>query len=427
MAIFNNIRPRTIDDLLGNQMPTTDVNAAPVDLELPARTLGADNSSNDLPVRMNQLYQPENENINRMNSMLDQFPVRNHPGKLRQIFGGIAQALGGGPEANEAIRYAPYRRDLEDFNAKFKPIENAAGIERQNNANMRMVASQILNNDIQTRRLEETSNRNRVLANQGDRRLDDTEARNKVLEEQGNQRLKLTEASNKIREKAANGGTFQVDDQGNGMIVYRDGKVEPVEEYSGMSFSEKQKLRNEGNLAVAKERVKINPKLSIKVTTDPTTGDDVYSVIDLNTATATPVVDVKPKTTNETKPAAKVPVKEIDKGRALLAKVNAVRLSNPQWAKWITIDEDKNVQITKPGMSIFGSKPTEDQYNEMYQAIYGGKPTVDNKAPNNNSNIDLSKYPQKLGKTLVSDDKGNIGYYPTEKVSQMPKGYKVLR
>lgn len=115
------------------------------------------------------MYEPEHSGIDRMNSMLTSMPERNHPGMMRKIFGGIAQGLGGGPEAYENIAYAPYHREMADWQAKYKPISELADAERNINTSNRQFATSVMGQRNTERRLAETE-RNNLAKNENDRK-----------------------------------------------------------------------------------------------------------------------------------------------------------------------------------------------------------------------------------------------------------------
>lgn len=463
MSIFNRPRivqfnPNSKDIIIGeeNALPNINIPIRPTSestspLPMPVRSsanqdvIDSEQDARYSRSRMSELYQPETTNIDRMNRMIEGMPVRKEPGKMRAIFGAIAQGLGGGPQANENIRYAGYNREMDDWNARLKPVESAAGIERQNNANMRSVASSIVSQESAEARIARQIERDRVLREQGERRLGQgdrtADQRDRALD-QANERIRISE-------EVAKGGQFEVDDAGNARIVRKDGSTLPVD-MSYMSFSEKQKLKDDAALERVRERVKADPKLAIRIDEDPNTGERVYSVINLNTNTAVDVDDKTPAPdpNNPRTPvtAPKVNQSETDKAQGIVNRAAALKNSRSDWSKYITI-KGNQVTITKP--SILGggwTTPTKEVYDEISKAIYGEVPkeapvkgkTGDVKVNQNvtpsgktftdskGNKIDTSKYPKQAGKTLVLNANDQVGYVPTNQVSQLPKGWKVI-
>lgn len=137
----NLIGPQSMDEVSRSNMP--------------------DNDMDKIRQIYGELYQPEHEGIDRMTQMINTMPERNHPSMLRKIFGGIAQGLGGGPEAYENIAYAPYRREMQDWQTKFKPIEDLANQERGVNANSRQFAQSVVGNQLGQDKLNLAENKMR--------------------------------------------------------------------------------------------------------------------------------------------------------------------------------------------------------------------------------------------------------------------------
>jgi len=96
----------------------------------------------DWTARFQQLYQPEETNINRMNQMLTEMPQRQEPSKLRKIGATIA-GLGINQNVIDRIAYAPYYRQMGDWETQFKPAYQAANLERQENINRRQLAQNV--------------------------------------------------------------------------------------------------------------------------------------------------------------------------------------------------------------------------------------------------------------------------------------------
>src|SRR4051812_40786715 len=90
--------------------------------------MGQDNPSFDSGIAP---FNPEHTASDRLNQVISQQPTRNHPGLIRKLAAGAYAGLGGD---GEKLLYAPYDRAMADWNAKLKPVENAASLERQSNA-----------------------------------------------------------------------------------------------------------------------------------------------------------------------------------------------------------------------------------------------------------------------------------------------------
>lgn len=415
---------------------TSSVSPLPIPTGSVTETLNGNDDDFNAEAMYNKLYQPEHQNIDRLNQMIDQMPVRNKPGMLRKIFGGIAQGLGGGPEGRDEILYRPYYNQLADWQQRLKPVEASANIERQNNANERAGVTSMINSELGIRRINRQMEADKVRAAQGDRRLDQTDTRIG----QSERRIDQADRRIDIAAEVAKGGVFKVDDAGNASIVYRDGTEAPVDA-SYLSYAEKERMKAQSAENIARiratttaanqrDRVRTevvddpdNPGTKIAVIINQDTGEVRKATITKNSGEKATVTPTSKETATET-------------GKDVINKANQIKNSNPKWSGWIKIDGNK-VTITTPG--IFGggiTRPTKAEYDQMYQAVFGTKaPEV--KAPETksatNSTAPSGKvmyqgkpYDKKPGKTLVLNANGQVGYIDTKDVSQIPKGWKVI-
>ena len=115
----------------------------PFQVTQPAQQVqGAEPSGENWTDIFKQLYQPETANTDRMNALLGQMPQRGQPSWLNRIGGALA-GIAHGPQAQEAAMYAPFNRAMGDWQTQFKPVEQAANLERQENVNRRALAQNI--------------------------------------------------------------------------------------------------------------------------------------------------------------------------------------------------------------------------------------------------------------------------------------------
>jgi len=139
----------------------------------------------DVTQRLQQLYQPESSAQNRYNQLLQQFPQREKPGKLRQIGAALAGLSAVGPgnytESGQAVGFRsdpikqmqvqdqflnrPYYQKMDDFTARLKPTAEAADIEARSNTGKRQFAENIISQERQRDELERREARDRQLAN----------------------------------------------------------------------------------------------------------------------------------------------------------------------------------------------------------------------------------------------------------------------
>ncbi len=406
-----------------------------------------------IEAKFKRLYPEEHQNIDRLNSMIDNAPERNNPGLARKIFAGFAQGLGGGPRAREDVLYHPYNNQMADWQAKMKPVEAAANLERQNNANMRMVANQILSQEGSESRLQRQIDRDKVLADQGGQRIQQGQQRveqGQQRVEQGQERVDIAQGQLDLQKELANGGVLHVDDKGDAYLITRKGDKKPVDA-NYLSAEQKSALRIKEAEAGAGARARATaanskPRVAKITYDDPNNpGKTIEGSINLDTGEITPGV-INPAKTGSSeapKPVATAPVKteseatkELGKSRALHARANTVRQSNPTWNKWITFDKAGNVQIQRPGiMNGLISGPSNEEYQKIYQAVFETAPTAAPAAPANTQaatsttpaqNTAVPAHEKKPGKTYVRNPQGQYGWVPTNQVSQLGPGYQVI-
>jgi len=320
--------------------------------------------------RMEELYSPETQATEQFNDLLGQYPERNKPGFFRKLMAGMA----GDDQAEvESIRHAPFYRELEDWKNKMVPSTTAMTNERLGNTNSRMAASQLLSQETRDAQLNRQVDRDDVLRRQGEERLSQADDRIK----QANQRMEIARA-------VAKGGQLVTDNTGSYM-VYRDGSKAPVD-LSLLSQEELEDLRQDNALERIKaqgretrdtqsERPGNRDRLRTEVIEDPDNpGKKILVTINLDTN------EVKPATLNRQSvtPGVRTPESETQKRVGALNRARSVKLSNPQWSKWIKI-KGNDLEIQRPNIMLPGGIP-QAEYDKIYQAISG---TTAPKLPNN--------------------------------------------
>lgn len=372
----------------------TDTNNPITIMPVPDNSMGSssnspNNSNDDVMARLSQIFQPEHKYDDILGDMLNNMPTRNKPGLLRKIAAGVAAFSG--PEYADRALYNPYYRQLEDWETKFKPTLEAAKLENTDNTNMRLVANTILSNEMADKRLDRQYSRDAVLGAQGDRRLDDLEERYKNLQTNAENRIKQGEERLKIAQANSRGGTFKVDDAGNPFIVYKDGSTVPVNaDY--LSAADKADLQV--RIAESKSRATASgrPKIVDRDIEDPNNpGHTIKVRINLDTGEATPITLKGSDTSGSDKKTIAKPQTELEKSRGTVSRAQQIKNEHPEWSKYIKIDGNM-INLTSPGR-FFG--PNQDEYNKMYNAIYGNNPpstTVVTKASKENNSKESNSY-----------------------------------
>lgn len=306
------------------------------------------------------IYNPETKMTERMARLLENIPQRNKPGVGRRI---VAALVGGGREGikgADEVLFAPYHRQLEDWENQFKPTVQAANQERYHNVNMRQIAANIINQDRLERSLQRQYERDATLKAQGEERLRQGDERIS----QGDYRLKQGDERIKIAKEVAKGGVFEVDDSGNARIVRKDGTVIPVDG-SYLSYEQKEELKaaSAARITKAREGAK-RDRVALRPVAQPD-GSVIYEAINLDEAIATPVTSrTEPKSTRP------VPQSELEQGRDVTNRAMQVKNTNAEWSKYIVFDKSGRFkEIKRP--SMFPGYPDQATYDKISQAIYG--------------------------------------------------------
>lgn len=361
--------------------------------------------------RFSQLYHPDNRMSDKYYSMLDQFPERNHPGALRKIAATIASL--GRPEDVERSLYAPYHRNLADWKEKINPLQRAAEIERQNNVNQRMVANQIISQEMGNRRLERQIGRDKTLEQQGNRRLGDQETAARTREDLASQRIRQADARLKLAEKIAKGGVFKEDDQGNAFMVYKDGTTEPIEGMEFLSAEDKAKLRQKypsssGGSRAIKTDVIEDPENPGKKVLVQIHEDGTYTIVKGRE-------DKKPATPT-TRTAESTASTELGKSREMLNRARKLKITRPDLSKWISINKGEIAPIPKP--SFLPGRPTKAQYDEINKLLAGGEVAA---------SPEVARTGAPTGRVKVVGPNGQTGTVDVKEASQLPRGWRIVQ
>src|SRR5205814_6897351 len=101
------------------------------------------NNEPDISQRMSQLYSPETGASDKLNQLISEYPTHDKPSIMRKIGASLA-GVGYGPKAGQDVLDEPFNEKLLDWKNKLQPTENAASLERYNNANERTMAYQTI-------------------------------------------------------------------------------------------------------------------------------------------------------------------------------------------------------------------------------------------------------------------------------------------
>jgi hypothetical protein len=298
----------------------------------------------DPVARMKQLYTPENSASDRLNSMIDNMPHYNeHQGKLRSLAAAIIAATQGAKAGSNALM-APYHHQMDEWNTKIKPVENAATLEKNNNSINRQLATSTVN------------------AEEVDRR--DTA------------RQKTNEANTKIREDRANVYRFKVEHPDKKFnftgpnVMMTDpatGEVTDTGVATGsLSATDKLNLQHENrtseiHTAGQEARQTEQTRQTGRVDLAGVKGDEAR----LTKETPSGSSSSKSETPTQTK------VRQYNAAKEFAAK-------NPDLAKFIKFGKSNDFTISPPvkktgGFTDYfkGVGPSEEEHNRINSAIFG--------------------------------------------------------
>jgi hypothetical protein len=309
---------------------------SPVDFGVPAPNFSSlPQQPNDEEAFVNQrlasLYNPQNEMQDRLSELMGQIPERNDPSTMRKIFAAIS---GMGAEdplgAAERFAYAPYYREMEDFQKQFEPISRAADLERQGNVNQRIFAEQSIQRELEARRATETERRNRELAESRNRQLD--------LQEQRNAVYAFKAANPNYRfERGQDGFLYAVNPQNPTETIKTNiehNQVSPIELASLNSQYRMEQIRETG----AQSRETVRERAAEQRETEA----------------------VRPRFT-----AAGTSQLEIS--RARVNRAQQAKIEHPEWSPFIGLGPSNTVIITPPGRR----GPTAEMYNQIKAYMIG--------------------------------------------------------
>lgn len=184
-------------------------------------------------MRLRELYKPQTQASERFNQLLGEFPEREEPGFMRKLaaagagVGNIEMRRPGGIDESEKVLHAPYYRDLGEWKTKAEPFGRAADIERQGNIQERTLASNIIQNERENRRITEQSR----------------------IADERNRIAKIRAVAYQLKQE---GWTFKV--MGDRVIGYKpDGSTQDFGSSGGMDEADKIELQNKGRIEAARQ------------------------------------------------------------------------------------------------------------------------------------------------------------------------------
>ena len=192
-----------------------------------------------------QGYRPQHQFIDMLAEAIKSFPQRNQPSRMQNIMGTIAGLgagvgpsghgpageplgfKGGSPneifQAQDMVRYRPYYQQLQDWEAKLKPMQMGASDERYQNINERMFLNDIARNMDRSRRTDIYGDTSQARATHWENQDELGINRLDWQKDFGEKKLAIEKAKSQ-----AQGGVVKSDRSGAMYIIGKDGTPKPV-------------------------------------------------------------------------------------------------------------------------------------------------------------------------------------------------------
>jgi hypothetical protein len=128
--------------------------------ETPKIELSQERPEKEFDIR--DIYQPDTRATDAFMQLMREIPQREKPTLSRRILAGLTTLGPEGAQGGERVLYGEHARRMQDFGVKADLLKDLAQSERSANVNERLLASQILRQDIADRRLAETERAHRA-------------------------------------------------------------------------------------------------------------------------------------------------------------------------------------------------------------------------------------------------------------------------
>ena len=363
---------------------------------------------------MMETYTPETAMTDAYNALLKAYPPREQPGKVDRIVAGLASITN--PKAVENM-FAKTNQRRADWEDQIKATQPAMLQERETNRIARQDVTASNTNRIQRRKLNEEERKNKE-----------------------NERVRADRAAVYRMKNTRKDWKLANDDETGNIIAYNPNNPEETQfvmtpegrpvKHGDLSDEDKIDAQVEGSLSQIKERG-AQDRLTQSQRPANSRLQSLYD--DKGGVIGTYWVDGKNKVISEatdadlgrvstTRPPAGSGAGESQTQRRARIFNNAQQAvnANPDYEKFITYKPDGMVQLEGPESpkwyQIFGSsKPAKEQYEKLYDLIYGEKPEQTNAAGPNNPKPRINAVPPKTTipkvESKVEAPKGRVTAY----------------
>lgn len=306
--------------------------------------------------RMAELYKPDMTMQDEFNRLVRAFPERNNPSTLRKIgaiIAGMGSRDGSGLDVAERFAYAPYYRDLADWEGKIKPIQLAADNERQSNIVNRQYAYQTATDELNRRKQDEVERKNAILAEQADERNRIARLRAEVYQ---------LAQTNRFDFKTGQDG-----------FIYAINRVNPTQvintKVKSSELSDVERLSIQLDNALTLENTRQTNRLQVL-------DERAEDADELRRNRENDIRTRPPRVSGGTASGTG----ELERQRFLANRLRTIGIEHPEWNKWVTRNSDGTITIAQPGQSsggFFGygatAGPTQEEYNSIVEYLTGKK------------------------------------------------------
>lgn len=294
----------------------------------------------DVSRRMGELYTPETTATDRFNSLVENMPQYERPSMLRTIAAGLSAFGPGGHESGQQVMNWHNNRNMADWKNQLGPAQQAASLERQNNANERTLAYQQVSNELRARADEERAKNNE---------------RNAAIREYRANVYKYKADNPNMRFVFPKGGNVMMINPVTGAKINTGIPTGTLTETDKMNLAQEQaieRIEEQGSQVRETEGVRHGNRM------DEIDRRGIWTGTNRGRGSAT---SEKPETPSQRRTRLYNSAQEL---------VN----TNSTLGKWVTIEPGGRFKIEPPGEpGFFGgaSGPTKKEYDDIVKFIYG--------------------------------------------------------
>lgn len=319
----------------------------------PVAPTGPEQGGYDVDARMAELFNPSTVSIDRFNEMTGKYPQYEEPGMLKKIGAAALGTVGDlyGPQGagktafSEMMGYGKHGRAVQDWENQVQPLERAANIERQSNTNQRTAANQTISAELRQQAQ--------------DARIANDERRAEIAQQRAD--VYQWKSMNPNLQFDFSGPNVMVTNPQTGEVITTNIPTGNLTDMDRMNLQHRQAMTEIGARG---DETRTTQAAGHQQELDEigARGDEARET----RQTPTPGQSVDVDSPNEAR-------------QRRLNNANQLINARPELREFIEITPDGDVKIMEhtpagPGFMGFGGEakgPTPEQYNEIYQAIFG--------------------------------------------------------